>query len=105
MHYSIVSSKTNHRNGIKSIIMETIIKYYRVDRREISYIKFILEAYDNIAVLTTIDRDLGIVRISVASGCEDVVEMILHDLKKDVMIKEFVDEDVEQVIARWLVPK
>ncbi len=79
--------------------METIIKYYRVDRREISFIKFILEAYDNIAVLTTIDRDLGIVRISVVSGCEDVVEMILHDLKKDAMIKEVADQDLACIYA------
>ena len=67
---------------------ETIKKYYRVDRRDISFLKFILEAYDGLAVLTTADSEKGIVVISIAPGCEADVEMILQDLKKDVMIED-----------------
>ena len=67
--------------------METIKKYLRVDRREICFLRFIFEAYDGIAIITTIDPDSGIVLLSIASGCEDDVEMILQDLKKDIMIE------------------
>ena len=67
---------------------ETIKKYYRVDRREISFLKFILEAYDGLAVLTTVDAEKGTVVIAVAPGCEADAEMILQDLKKDVMIEK-----------------
>ncbi|MBW2100196.1 MAG: DUF4911 domain-containing protein, partial [Deltaproteobacteria bacterium] len=41
--------------------MESIKKYYRVDRRAISFLRFVFEAYDGIATLTTIDPDSGIV--------------------------------------------
>ena len=68
-------------------MVETIKKYCRVDRREISFLKFILEAYDGLAVLTTIDSKKGIVVINIAPGCEADVEMILQDLKKNVMIE------------------
>ncbi len=68
-------------------MVETIKKYYRVDRREISFLKFILEAYDGLAVLTTIDSKKGIVVINIAPGCEADVEMILQDLKENVMIE------------------
>ena len=68
-------------------MVETTKKYYRIDRREISFLKFILEAYDGLAVLTTIDSEKGIVVINIAPGCEADVEMILQDLKKNVMIE------------------
>jgi len=68
-------------------MVETTKKYYRVDRREIAFLKFILEAYDGLAVLTTIDSEKGIMVINIAPGCEADVEMILQDLKKNVMIE------------------
>ena len=68
--------------------METIKKYYRIDRREICFIKFIVEAYDGLAVLTTVDPEAGIVILYIAPGCEADVETILQELKKDIMIEE-----------------
>ncbi|MDI6687350.1 MAG: DUF4911 domain-containing protein [Desulfobacterales bacterium] len=67
--------------------MQTIQKYYRVDRREICFLRFIFEAYDGIAILTTIDPVLGLVVLQISSGCEEYVEMILQDLKKEIMIE------------------
>ena len=69
--------------------METIKKYYRVDRKEISFLKFIFEAYDGIAVLTTIDSEKGVVVLRIPPGCEGDVEMILQDLRNDIIIDEF----------------
>lgn len=67
--------------------METISKYYRVDRREICFLRFIFEAYDGIAILTTIDSGSGSVVLHISPGCEEDVEMILQDLKKEIMIE------------------
>jgi hypothetical protein len=68
--------------------LETIKKYYRVDRREISFLKFIFEAYDGIAVLTTIDSKQGVVVLQIPPGCEEDVEMILQDLRNDIIIEK-----------------
>ena len=70
--------------------MKTIKKFLRVDRREICYLKFILEAYDGIATLTTIDAHQGIVMLRIAPGCEGDVEAVLQDLKKDIIINDSV---------------
>jgi len=70
--------------------VKTIKKYFRIDRKEICFLKFILEAYDGIATLTTIDARQGIVLLRIAPGCEDEVETILQDLKKDTIIQDFV---------------
>jgi len=68
--------------------LKTKRKYLRVDRREICFIKFIFEAYKGIATITTVDPDQGIVILCVAPGCENDVEMILQDLKKDILIEQ-----------------
>ncbi|MBW2448834.1 MAG: DUF4911 domain-containing protein [Deltaproteobacteria bacterium] len=70
--------------------MKTIKKHLRMDRREIFFLKFILEAYDGIATLTTVDAHQGIVLLRIAPGCEDEVETVLQDLKKDMMMEDFV---------------
>ena len=41
-------------------------------------------------MLTTVDSDLDIVMFHIAQGCEDDVEMILQDLKNDIMIENIV---------------
>ena len=69
--------------------MKTIKRILRVDRRKISFLKFILEAYDGIATLTTLDAQRGIVLLRIAPGCESDVEAVLQDLKKDIMIDAF----------------
>ena len=67
--------------------MQTTPKYLRIDRREIAFLKFIIEAYDGIAQVSTLDPLAGIVKLSIAPGCEADVELVLQDLKKDVMIE------------------
>jgi Domain of unknown function (DUF4911) len=69
--------------------LETIKKFLRVDRREICFVKFILEAYEGIATMTTIDPCLGIVLLRIAPGCEEEVEAVLRDLGKDIMMDVF----------------
>ena len=68
--------------------MKTLQKYYRIDRREISFLKFIIESYDGTAVLRTVDPKAGIVALHISPGCEPVVDMILNDLKQEIMIED-----------------
>jgi hypothetical protein len=67
--------------------LQTKQQYYRVDRREIAFIKFIFEAYDGIAALRTIDPPKGIVLFYIATGCERQFEDILKDLSKNIRIR------------------
>lgn len=54
--------------------------YYRVDRRDISLLRFILEAYEGVATLTTVDPAGGIVKIGIAPGREGLVRDLLATL-------------------------
>ena len=64
-----------------------IQQYYRVDRREIHYLKFILEGYDGLAVMRTIDPQAGLVVLHIPPGCEKDVDAILEDLKGHIRIE------------------
>ena len=71
--------------------MKSTIENYRVDRREIAFIKFIFEAYDGIAGLRTTDPAQGIIMFHIAPGCEEQVHQILEDLKKQILIERLGD--------------
>ncbi len=60
--------------------MCTTRRDYRINRGDISFLRFILEAYDGMAVVTTLDAARGIVRITMAPGCEDQVAVIIAAL-------------------------
>lgn len=67
--------------------MDTVEKRFRIDRREIAYLRFIFEAYDGLAVVTTIDSQSGTVALHIPPGCEADVEQIMEDLGKEMMIE------------------
>lgn len=71
----------------KSNKLHTVKRTYRVDTSQISFLKFILEAYDGMAQLTTSNPGLGLVEVYVASGCIKDFEKIIMDLKKQMLIE------------------
>ncbi len=68
--------------------MESTIQYYRVDRRQIGFLKFILEACDGIVTMSTVDAGLGLVSLRIPPGCEEEVTGILKGLEKDVFLEK-----------------
>ena len=70
--------------------MKTLGKRFRVDRREIAYLKFILEGYDGLAVLTTLDARAGLIALYISSGCESEADEIMKDLSKQIMIEPII---------------
>jgi len=67
--------------------LKTTKQYYRVDRSKIAFIKFIFEAYDGIAGMRTTDPVKGIIKLHIVPGCEEQVDRVLQDLKKEILIQ------------------
>ena len=76
--------------------LETIERRLRVDRAKISYLKFIFEAYDGIAVVSTTDASRGEITLHMAPGCQDVVEMVIADLARHLLIEPVLTTDREK---------
>ena len=84
--------------------METTRRVYRLDRCQIGFVKFILEAYDNVAVMSTLNPHQGLVQIIIAPGCETMVDGIMTGFVGDVALVS-VDDAVLDGLAddnfRW----
>ncbi len=68
--------------------MKTIHKEYIVDKTQIGFIRFILEAYEGVAIATTLDAKKGHIRLAIAPDRMETAFMIVDDLKKDFMFNE-----------------
>ena len=65
----------------------SVKRYYRVDRGQIHFLKFVLEGYDGVAVLRTIDPQEGLVVLQIGPGCQSMVDMIIQDLQRHIRIE------------------
>jgi len=54
------------------------LRYLVIRPREIHYLRFLLEAYEGMAIVTTLQPQLGLVRLSIAPGCEPDIESLLR---------------------------
>ena len=57
---------------------------YQVDPYEIHYLKFILEAYEGLATLTTLDAEKGLIQLAVPPGSEEALVDLLEALGQEL---------------------
>jgi hypothetical protein len=67
--------------------METVKKVYFVDRKEINYLRVIIESYDGMGIVRTIDPNRALIEIEISPGCEKIFSMLLKSLKEEENIK------------------
>lgn len=60
---------------------------YQVDPYEIHYLKFILEAYEGLATITTLDSQEGLVQVAVPPGSYDSLEGLMEALGPELKLK------------------
>ena len=66
--------------------MECNLHKYRVDPREIHFVRFIMEACDGVAVVSTIDVKTGLISVSVPPGREAEAEEIMDSLSRTIFL-------------------
>ncbi|ABK98242.1 DUF4911 domain-containing protein [Pelobacter propionicus] len=64
-----------------------LCRYFRVNQRDIVLLKFILEAYEGMNVMSTVDNGAGIIRILIMPGFEQDMEGLLTDLSGQVVME------------------
>jgi len=70
--------------------MQTHKLIFSIAKREICYLQWIIESYDGMAVMRTINPLNGTVEISIAPGCMEETISLIHFLQeeKSIHIKE-----------------
>jgi len=64
-----------------------IYRYFKVTRRDMVYLKFILEAYEGMNVMSTVDNKAGIIRISIMPGFVQDIDDLLATLGMQVRME------------------
>ncbi len=65
-----------------------IKRCFKVSRCDIAYLHFIIESYDGLATLSTIDAGSGVVQLSIPVGFAAEAESLLQALKSEIKITE-----------------
>ncbi|MEA1970228.1 MAG: DUF4911 domain-containing protein [Thermodesulfobacteriota bacterium] len=60
----------------------------RLNRKDIAYVKYILEGYEGLATITTVDKDNSVVQLSILPDFAYDVDGILEALKEEIDIYE-----------------
>ena len=68
--------------------MHTIHKKYWVDRTKIGFIRFIFEAYEGVAIATTLDAQKGLIRLAIPPGRVQTARIIVDALNKEFKFEE-----------------
>jgi hypothetical protein len=65
-----------------------ICRYFKVAHRDMVYLKFILEAYEGMNVMSTVDNKAGIIRIAIMEGFDADMDSLLAELGRGVVMEE-----------------
>lgn len=66
--------------------METSKHIFKVDRREINYLRITIESYDGMAVVKTVDPHEALIELQISPGCETLVFELLAALAEQERI-------------------
>lgn len=69
-------------------------RYYRVNPRDICFIRYVFEAHDGLAVITTPSSSKDIIVLRIAPGCLDDVLKVVEGLKQELVMDELSTENV-----------
>ncbi len=64
-----------------------ICRYFKVAHRDMVYLKFILEAYEGMNVMSTVDNKAGIIRIGIMPGFVEDMDSLLAELGRKVVME------------------
>ena len=65
-----------------------IEKYFKINRKDISYLKFVLEGYEGLVLVTTVDRYDSVVKLVIPSDFVLEVNNIVSALKEEIDFEE-----------------
>ena len=68
--------------------MDTVTRYFQIHRRDLVFLKFILEAYEGLSTLSTEDRVKGIVRLNVPRPFNADVDALIEALRMEISMTE-----------------
>ena len=73
-----------------------IIKWFKLERKNIVLVQNIIEAYDGMATVTTMDPHLAIIQVSIMPDFLQEIINILESLKNKYQLKEIASDQLHK---------
>lgn len=67
--------------------MQSIKRSFITERSKIGYLRFTIESYDGMALVSTIDRHNAVIEVKISPGCEGMVLELVETLRRDEGLK------------------
>ncbi|MEA1935950.1 MAG: DUF4911 domain-containing protein [Thermodesulfobacteriota bacterium] len=67
---------------------DTFKKFLKLNRKDISYLQFLVESYEGLATVTTVDKNVAIIKLSIMPDSVSDIDEILNSLKKEIDFTE-----------------
>ena len=71
---------------------QIVKKILKLDRKDISYIKFLFEGYEDLCTITTVDKNEAVIALTILPDFVSDVNRILDALREEVDFQEIVLE-------------
>jgi len=68
--------------------MKDVLRFFQLPKDKIVEFIFLLEGYDGMGIVRTLDRDRGIIEVLIAPGDEKNFNLFLESVKTDLEVKE-----------------
>ena len=69
--------------------MDTITYRAVIDKTQIGFLNSIIDSYEGIAVVRTMDAPAGIVELWIAPSFENVVNRVISDIAKEIGLQSY----------------
>jgi hypothetical protein len=80
---------------------ETARFVFRVNRKDIAYLRATVESYDGMAVVRTIDPSAALIEMRVSPGCQEtLLELVDHLARSEALPLELIPEREEMQMER-----
>ena len=63
-------------------------RFFQVARRDLVYLKFIIEAHEGLAVLSTVERERALVRMTFPSCNAAHIDLLIATLSREIAMTE-----------------
>ena len=67
--------------------MQSIRRSFVTERSKIGYIRFTIESYDGMALVSTVDPHKAMIELKISPGCEGMILELLESFRRDEGIK------------------
>lgn len=68
--------------------METENRYYQLASRDLVYMKFVLEAYEGLSTMSTVDGKRGIVKVNYPVPFRDDLAGLMEGISREIEVTE-----------------